>query len=222
MAWIRLDCATLDDDFCIEKLNAEEFKAWILFLLRVKSIGARGSVPMVSSSSLARNWQVSAESISSMLSKAGDRIVEENGRWHVKNWKKFQEDYCKSTTYRDKGLSSENSEHSPTGTTVQYSTVPHSTPQDKERARTVFKPPNLDEVKKYFIEQKFLNPESESEKFFNHYESNGWLVGKNKMKKWHSAAANWNKNAINWSKPNGSTIQNTTDGKSKYANAGKS
>jgi hypothetical protein len=51
-------------------------------------------------------------------------------------------------------------------------------------------PKSLDEVKKYFLEKEstFL----EAEKFFNHFESNGWLVGgKTKMKNWEAAARNW-------------------------------
>lgn len=224
MAWIRLDCATLDDDFCIEKLTAEEFKAWILFLLRIKAIGARGSAPVASLCSLARNWQVSSESITSMLSKAGDRITEENGRWHVKNWRKYQEDYDKSITYEGKRPSSEKPEDGAEATTVHHSTVHHSTPHNG-RAPTIFKPPTLEEIKTHFLEQKYINPESESERFFNHYEANGWFVGKNKMRKWRSAAANWNKNAINWSKPNGTNRQNGSSNtvipaKSKYANVG--
>ena len=30
-----------------------------------------------------------------------------------------------------------------------------------------------------------------AEKFFNHYESNGWYVGKNKMKDWKAAVRGW-------------------------------
>lgn len=37
-------------------------------------------------------------------------------------------------------------------------------------------------------------PEAEGTKFFNYYESNGWKVGKNPMKNWHAALANWCKN----------------------------
>jgi hypothetical protein len=37
-------------------------------------------------------------------------------------------------------------------------------------------------------------PESESEKFFHYYESNGWKVGKNPMRSWQSAMVNWKKN----------------------------
>jgi hypothetical protein len=36
-------------------------------------------------------------------------------------------------------------------------------------------------------------PDTEAEGFFNYYESNGWRVGKNPMKAWVSALANWKK-----------------------------
>jgi len=50
--------------------------------------------------------------------------------------------------------------------------------------------PTLDEVLVFFNEKK--GSEIEAEKFFNYFESNGWLVGgKTKMKKWKAAAANW-------------------------------
>lgn len=50
--------------------------------------------------------------------------------------------------------------------------------------------PNLEEVKKYFLEKE--NASSEAERFFNHFESNGWLVGgKTPMKDWKAAARNW-------------------------------
>ena len=55
-----------------------------------------------------------------------------------------------------------------------------------------FKKPSLEEIKLHFAKSGL--PESEAEKFFNYYESNGWRVGKNPMKLWHGAAGNWKKN----------------------------
>ncbi len=53
-----------------------------------------------------------------------------------------------------------------------------------------FKKPHISEIKMYFAEKDA--PSEEAEKFFNHYESNGWLVGgKSKMKNWEAAARNW-------------------------------
>lgn len=55
-------------------------------------------------------------------------------------------------------------------------------------------PPTFAEVKLFFEEKDI--PLSEAERFFDHYESNGWLVGgKSKMKNWEAAARNWLKNS---------------------------
>ncbi|OJX36265.1 MAG: hypothetical protein BGO87_07360 [Flavobacteriia bacterium 40-80] len=50
--------------------------------------------------------------------------------------------------------------------------------------------PDIQEVKNYFLEKQ--NPTTEAERFFNYFQSNGWLVGgKTKMKDWKAAARNW-------------------------------
>ena len=56
--------------------------------------------------------------------------------------------------------------------------------------------PSLDDVaiymNDYAIEKHLtVNHHSESQRYFNHYESNGWKVGKNSMKNWQAAARSW-------------------------------
>lgn len=51
------------------------------------------------------------------------------------------------------------------------------------------KKPELDEIKEHFA--KIGLPESEAERFFHYYESNGWRVGRNAMRSWKSASENW-------------------------------
>jgi hypothetical protein len=54
--------------------------------------------------------------------------------------------------------------------------------------------PTSKNVAAYFAKKKL--PAIEGQKFFNHYESNGWLVGgKTPMKNWQAAACNWMLNA---------------------------
>jgi hypothetical protein len=51
-----------------------------------------------------------------------------------------------------------------------------------------FIPPTLQEVENYcFDRMNNISPQH----FIDHYTSNGWLVGKNKMKDWQSAIRNW-------------------------------
>jgi hypothetical protein len=60
-------------------------------------------------------------------------------------------------------------------------------------------PPDKNEVIAYFKEKN--TPTIEAEKFYNHFESNGWLVGgKTKMKDWKAAIRNWILNSQNFSK----------------------
>jgi hypothetical protein len=55
-------------------------------------------------------------------------------------------------------------------------------------------PPVWDELLLFFKEKN--NSEIEAQKFYNHFQSNGWLVGgKSKMKDWKAAARNWMLNA---------------------------
>jgi uncharacterized protein YdaU (DUF1376 family) len=53
-----------------------------------------------------------------------------------------------------------------------------------------FMPPTLDQIINYCNER--LN-NVDANKFIDHYTSNGWLVGKNKMKDWKAAVRTWEK-----------------------------
>ncbi|MBM6499772.1 transcriptional regulator [Flavobacterium macrobrachii] len=64
--------------------------------------------------------------------------------------------------------------------------------------------PSFEETQIYFLEKNF--PEIEAQRFFNYFESNGWLVGgRTKMKDWKAAARNWMLNTKKFgNKPNSS------------------
>lgn len=57
-----------------------------------------------------------------------------------------------------------------------------------------FVPPRVDEVSAYMFERTNQLTNGECDKFCDFYESNGWKVGKNKMKCWKAAVRNWLKN----------------------------
>lgn len=78
-----------------------------------------------------------------------------------------------------------------------------------KKKKSTFVPPTLDEVKEFIWEKGYS---VNAEKWFYYYESNGWMVGKNKMKSWRACIAQWNardsvddqkksqKTEIDWSK----------------------
>jgi len=76
---------------------------------------------------------------------------------------------------------------------VTHQTRLDKTRQDKTRGerdkKKRFASPSLNEINEYITEKQYhIN----GEVFFNHYESNGWKVGKNPMKSWKAALASWN------------------------------
>lgn len=54
-----------------------------------------------------------------------------------------------------------------------------------------FKPPTVEQVAEHCQNKQITNVDPEA--FVNFYESKGWMVGKNKMKSWPHAIANWSK-----------------------------
>ncbi|WP_044214159.1 hypothetical protein, partial [Saccharicrinis fermentans] len=56
--------------------------------------------------------------------------------------------------------------------------------------KKAFQKPPIEHIQIYF-EQKGYS-EIEAQRFFNYYESNGWMVGgRSEMKDWKAAARNW-------------------------------
>ena len=68
-------------------------------------------------------------------------------------------------------------------------------------------PPEFWEVQMYFEEKD--STILEAEKFFNHYESNGWLVGGNSpMKNWQASARKWSLNSKKYGFENSKSTNN--------------
>jgi hypothetical protein len=58
--------------------------------------------------------------------------------------------------------------------------------------------PEVSEIKKYCKEKKLY---IDVNAFYDYYESNGWYVGKKKMKDWKAAVRNWNRREQEFKKP---------------------
>lgn len=65
--------------------------------------------------------------------------------------------------------------------------------KDIKVKKDVFVKPSIIEIKTYMTE---IGMADVSEKWFDYYESNGWLVGKNKMKNWKAAVRTWKSNNL--------------------------
>lgn len=76
----------------------------------------------------------------------------------------------------------------------------------KNGNKKIFIKPTISEIQDYCKERK---NSVDAETFFHHYESNGWMVGKNKMKRWKSCVIKWEKSNNNNGKQ--STNNSLTD-----------
>lgn len=54
-----------------------------------------------------------------------------------------------------------------------------------------FVPPTLEEVTEYFHQLNLEHPLANAIKFWNHYETNGWMRGKAKIKNWRACVKTW-------------------------------
>jgi DNA-binding MarR family transcriptional regulator len=70
----------------------------------------------------------------------------------------------------------------------EYININNNTLSNKETGR--FKKPSIEEIRSYCLEK---SSRVDPEQFFNFYESNGWMVGKNHMKDWRAAVRTWEK-----------------------------
>lgn len=59
---------------------------------------------------------------------------------------------------------------------------------DKPPTRPRFSPPSVEEVQDYCFEKGLS---MDAQRFVDYYESNGWMVGRNKMKDWKAAIRGW-------------------------------
>lgn len=68
-----------------------------------------------------------------------------------------------------------------------------TTNKKESKRKPAFAVPTQNEIYDHFLIKQTAPSLAlrESEKFFNYYESNGWIVGRAKMKNWKAAATNW-------------------------------
>lgn len=71
---------------------------------------------------------------------------------------------------------------------------PKANPEKPTKTQSVFSKPTIEEIKNYCLERK---NNVDAERFFNHYEANGWKVGRNSMKDWKACVITWEKNNFN-------------------------
>lgn len=89
----------------------------------------------------------------------------------------------------DGGLSNNNNNQTEPNNNETITRAKHN----EESPRSHFVTPSLDEVADYCSER---NNGVDPQRFLDYYTSNGWMVGKNRMKDWKAAVRTWETNGV--------------------------
>ena len=80
-----------------------------------------------------------------------------------------------------------------TTTIEEYKEGKNNKKEDTNVSKKKFVPPTVEEVRAYCQERgNKVDPQA----FVDHYTSNGWMVGKNKMKSWKAAVGTWERSSL--------------------------
>lgn len=110
----------------------------------------------------------------------------------VQNWELYQ--------------STKNNQQSNQQTGNKGLTTNKNDKNDKNNKNNIFIPPTLEEVISYCKER---NNSVDPQKWYDFYESKGWMIGKNKMKNWKAAVRTWERGCD--SKPQKSKYRDMTN-----------
>jgi hypothetical protein len=157
-----------------EKNGLEIFACWIVLVEVASTCNPRGDLSKYDLSDLSRLTLCNIKKLESSilyLSQTLDWIeIIENLDISVKNLQKNVIDTA-------------------SGSSILFSSIQDTSLKSAEKLS--FKIPTIEEIKKYCVERKnSVDPQA----FLDHYESNGWMVGKTKMKKWQAAIRTWENN----------------------------
>lgn len=209
--------------------DAHRFKWWVDLLLRASHKDTKvlidGSLMeckrgqfITSLGKLAEEWMVSRDTVRRFL----DALEKDTMITRVSTHKMTQITICNYDTYQSEPTTDTTTDRQLTlqqtdtinnvdsiNTSINTSTNSHREGGKKTQAK--FIPPTLEEIIAHCAENGYsLN----AEKFFNHYTTVGWMVGRNKMKNWKTALAKWENSE--YDKPKKSNQSNPN--KAQYRN----
>lgn len=114
------------------------------------------------------------------------------------NWSKFQSEYQRQKKYRTPKLQQSDLKSYTLSNTTEVEGEVEGEIEKKPKSKA-FVPPTIEEVTKHCQSHPHVDPI----KFWNHYEANGWMTGRTKMKNWKAAVAFWERTEYASEKSNG-------------------
>jgi hypothetical protein len=193
--WIKIHRSIVDHWLYTEKRTFSKFEAWHDILIMVNFTDAKAMIKgklydikrgqsILSLESWGKRWNWDKSKVRRFMNalQSDSMIVLESDNITTRLT------VCKYETYQSERNANE------TPVKRKRNANEHQTTPIKEREELKneeqkeenkrFIKPTIEDIKKEF-------PNFNAEHFYNYYESNGWMVGRNKMKDWKSTVKNW-------------------------------
>ncbi len=174
--------------------------AWICLLCFAKAQGRAGKV-CLRVNGFAKRYSLNREAVQQMLELAATAgaITVDGDSVTLSNWKSYQDPRArlsaneKTEPRKNKPRKAQKRHFSKTcenDATIHHTPYTiHHTPNHKGGSAR----PTLADVESYCRER---GNDVDPRKWFDHYEANGWMVGKTPMKNWKAAVRTWERNDI--------------------------
>lgn len=188
--WFKVWTSILSDPG-FSLMSLENWGRWLKISAMIAMHGIDGSITIP-----LEYYEKQLEiTVTSLLHLPNIKVKNDNGTVTVtlKNWSKYQtrsESYDRVMRYREKQKDTLPVTVTETlqekGVTVDK--IRREEKRKEEEKKKIFMLPTLEEVTSYCLERgSGVNPQ----KWMDHYTSNGWMVGKNKMKDWRASVRTW-------------------------------
>ncbi len=158
-------------------------------------------------------WGAKGVAVDAMV-KVGFLVKDEKGGYHVKDWlehsghlrmlkvrakanaekrwRKIQPEDSHDFDNQDAtSIASSNASGTASSNAPSKPSIPSSSSTKKRTSKTFVKP-TVEQVREYCLSREnSVDPQ----RFIDHYESKGWLIGKSPMKDWQAAVRTWERGA---------------------------
>ncbi len=157
----------------------------------------RGSI-VSSYQTLANETSLSVKQVRTAIRKlesTDDVAIKSTNKYSVFTVKNYDLYQAKGKQETNEGQSEDNQEtNKRQSEDKRRATTKESKEGKKEKNNNIkrFTPPTYEQVSTYCKER---NNTVDAERFYDFYESKGWMVGKNKMKDWKAAVRNWERSS---------------------------
>lgn len=191
--WIKLD-REITSHWIFE--DSWKFRNWIDLLTLVnhseQKVNIKGTVltcnrgeTLCSLDTFARRWKCDKSKVRRFLKLLQDDSMIELKSEHITT----RLTICNYDTYQGEGNADE-TQMKRKRHKDETKMTPNKNDNNEKKERSIFKAPTLEDLKSFCLEN---NLELNASDFLNYYDSNGWMVGKNKMKDWKATVRRWSK-----------------------------